>query len=70
MLESRRAGYTASGVRIPPLSAASEFRRTPIPGTWVNRHPFLAWLLHFRGRIRAQPQGDVSGLHRLPDYAR
>ena len=35
-----------------------------LPRTSVNRG-LLGWLLAFRGRLGAQPQRDVSGLHRF-----
>jgi len=52
----------------PMQDAGYGLGRIFLPRTPVNRG-LLGWLLAFRGRLGAQPQRDVSGLHRFLGHA-
>ncbi len=45
-----------------------ELRRTPLSPKAVNK-ALLVWLLALLSWLGAQPQRDVSGLHRIPYHA-
>jgi hypothetical protein len=51
--------------RIPNSALFTELSRTQLSSRHFGEQG-LVCLLTFRGRIGAQPQGDVCGLHRLP----